>query len=163
MTKSRVFNIVLVCSISLNLLIVGAIIGRVAFHSFMGPPPLNWMMKDLDEETRDRMRTNFKDRASIVAPLRKEIRAAREEFKALLKEKELDEKASRAALARLREASMQYTSTLHEQMVSMLKDLEPEQRMRVSRFMMRPHPRPSLHSLPHSLPEKPVSRLKSTD
>ena len=138
MNKNRVINIVLVCSITLNLLIIGAIIGRVAFRPLMGPP-LAWMMKDLDAETRGRIHENFGHRAKIVAPMRREIRAAREEFKDLLMEEELDEEASLEALARLRHASSKYTITLHEQMILMLKDLEPEQRLKVSRFLMRPH------------------------
>jgi uncharacterized membrane protein len=159
MNKSRVINIVLVCSIALNLLIVGAIIGRVAFGPLMGPPPLTWMMKDLDAETRNRIHTNFEDRAKVVEPMRREIRAAREEFKTLLKEDELDEEASLAALARLRQASAEYTVTLHEQMILMLKDLEPKQRLRVSRFLMRPHPKP----LAGSSSGRPDHRQKPPD
>jgi len=142
MTKRQVLNIVLVGSLALNLLMVGVVIGRFAFSHPSGPPPLTWALQDLDEKTRNKIQANFKHQATIVAPMRKEIRAAREDFKTLLKEEELDEKASYAALARIRNASSQYTSALHEQMVSMLRDLEPKQRVRVSRYLMRPHPRP---------------------
>ena len=159
MTKAKLLNIVLVCSVALNLLIAGAIVGQIAFGPHAGPPPLAWMMKDLDEETRNRLHTNFEHRRSIVAPLRKEIRAAREEFKALIIDEELDEEATHAALNRLQRASTEYTSTLHEQMVSMLKDLKPEQRLRVSRFLMRPHPR----GLPRPPSETIEHRAKPAD
>jgi uncharacterized membrane protein len=139
MTRRRIFNIVLVCSLALNLLIVGAVIGRIAFGHPPGPP-LAWALQDLDEKTRNKFQTNFKHQAKVVAPLRKEIRAARRDFKTLLEEEDLDEKASHAALARLRQASSQYTYALHGQMISMLKELEPQQRIRVSRYLMRPRP-----------------------
>ncbi|MCH7742062.1 MAG: periplasmic heavy metal sensor [Proteobacteria bacterium] len=143
MSKGRIIGVALVFSVSLNLLVVGAIIGRTMFGSHprsFTPPPLGWVLRDLDADTRRKIRPGLEDRAKVVAPLRNEMHAARIEFSKLLGEKEFDEAALVKSLGRLRKASGEFQSTLHEHMVLILKDLAPEQRRKVARFLMRHHP-----------------------
>lgn len=140
MSKGSIIGIALVFSVALNLLVVGAIIGRTVFGAnprSPSHPPLGWVLRNLDEETRRKIRPGLEDQARIVAPLRDEMRAAQSEFYQLVNEKEIDEAALGQSLRRLRKASGEFQSTLHEHMVLILKDLEPEQRRKVSRFLMR--------------------------
>lgn len=143
MSKVRIVGVALVFSVALNLLVVGAIIGRTLFGVGPGshtPPPLGWVLRDLDKETRRKIRPGLDEQAKIVAPLREEMHLARLEFRKLLSEQEFDEAALEKSLDRLRKASGEYQFILHEHMVLILKDLEPEQRRKVSRFLMRHHP-----------------------
>jgi uncharacterized membrane protein len=139
MNKRRLVGIAFVLSVSLNLLFVGAIIGRVmsGSHSRSMSPPLGWVMRNLDAETRKKIQPGLESQAKVVAPLREEMHAARREFAQLLNEQDLDEVALKKSLGRLRKASGEYQSLMHEHMVLVLKDIEPEQRGRVSRFLMR--------------------------
>ena len=139
MNRNRTIIIALVLSVSLNLLFVGAIIGRTMFRPHPGPL-LGWVLRDLDVETRKKIQPGLEDRAKVIAPLRKEMHEARLEFRRLLNEQELDETALRKSLARLRSASEGFQSTMHHHMVLILRDLEPDQRRKVSRFLMRQHP-----------------------
>ncbi len=139
MSKGSIIGIALVFSVALNLLVAGAIIGRTVFGAnprSVSHPPLGWVLRDLDEETRRKIRPGLEDQARIVAPLRDEMRAAQLEFYQLINKQEIDEAALGQSLRRLRKASGEFQSTLHEHMVFILKDLEPEQRRKVSRFLM---------------------------
>jgi|TARA_B100001964_G_C14204740_1_gene587532 uncharacterized membrane protein len=138
MNKNRLIAMAFVLSVSLNLLFIGAIAGR----HMSGPhprdmaPPLGRVLRDLDEDTRNELQPRLEDHARIIAPLREEMNAARSEFRKLLSKKEIDEVALQKSLSRLHMASDDFQSTMLDQMVMILKDLEPEQRKKVSRFLI---------------------------
>ena len=139
MNKSRIIGISLVFSVALNLLFVGAVVGR-----FMhGAPPrpmsshLGGVLRDLDDEARDKIRPVLENQAETIRPLRREMRQAQKEFRKLLVEESFDEGALEESLSQLRHASEEYQSGMHHQMLLVLKDLEPEQRRKVARFLMR--------------------------
>jgi len=150
--KSRLFNIVLVCSMAINLLLVGGIIGRFAF----GPPPpampnhLGWIVRTLDKNTRNALRPQLKAHARMVLPLRREIRASQREFEQVLSQPQLDEKKLDAALARLRSASDAYQESMHDEMVVILKKMTFEERQRFVSFLRR---RPDEHHEHHRQPQ----------
>ncbi len=132
----------MVFSVALNLLFIGAMIGR-----FMhGAPPrpmsshLGWVLRDLDEEARAKIRPVLEDQAKTIKPLRREMWKAQKEFRKLLVAESFDEAALEKSLKHLRHTSEEYQSGMHHQMLMVLKDLEPEQRHRISRFLMRPRP-----------------------
>jgi uncharacterized membrane protein len=142
MNKSRIISISLVFSVALNLLFVGAVVGR-----FMhGAPPrpmsshLGGVLRDLDDEARDKIRPVLENQAETIRPLRREMRQAQKEFRKLLVEESFDEGALEESLSQLRHASEEYQSGMHHQMLLVLKDLEPEQRRRVARLLMRSRP-----------------------
>ena len=142
MNKTRIISISLVFSVALNLLFVGALVGRF-MHGAPGRPMsshLGWVLRDLDEEARDKIRPVLENQAETIRPLRREMWQAQKEFRNLLVEESFDEGALEESLSHLRHASEQYQSGMHHQMLMVLKDLEPEQRRRVARFLMRPRP-----------------------
>ena len=138
MNKNRLIAIAFVLSVSLNLLFIGAIAGR----HMSGPhprdmaPPLGRALRGLDEDTRNELEPRLEDHARTIAPLYEEMNAARSEFRKLLSKKQIDEVALQKSLSRLHKASGDFQSTMLEQMVLILKDLEPEQRRKVSRFLI---------------------------
>jgi Spy/CpxP family protein refolding chaperone len=101
---------------------------------------LGWVLHDLDEDARDKIRPVLENQAETIRPLRLEMRQAQKEFRKLLVQESFDESALEESLSQLRHASEEYQSGMHHQMLMVLKDLEPEQRRRVARFLMRPRP-----------------------
>ncbi len=137
MNKARLVSIALVVSISINLLFIGAIIGRVMMHQGPGQP-FGWAIRNLDPETRERLRPQLKQFAETSQPIRREMRIARADFNQLLAAEEIDQAALAHALEKLRNITLRYQSSRHEQMITLLKEFEPEQRQQVARFLMRP-------------------------
>jgi uncharacterized membrane protein len=134
-------SISLVLSVALNLLFIGVVAGRFMYGTPRPMSPhLGWVLRDLDEEARDKLRPIIEDQARTIRPLRHEMREAQKEFRNLLVEDSFDENALQESLSHLRRASEEYQSGMHHQMLMVLKDLEPEQRRRVARFLMRPRP-----------------------
>ena len=135
--RRRLLIISLVCSLAINLLLVGGIIGRLAF----GPPPppmpmhLGWLVRSLDKDTREKLRPELLEHARKVRPLRHEMRNAQEQFEAAMASPTLDEKRLDASLTQLRDASDAYQQSMHEEMVSILKRMNPEERKRVVEFL----------------------------
>jgi Spy/CpxP family protein refolding chaperone len=101
---------------------------------------LGGVLRDLDDEARDKIRPVLEKQAETIRPLRREMRQAQKEFRKLLVEESFDEGALEESLSQLRLASEQYQSGMHHQMLLVLKDLEPEQRRRAARLLMRSRP-----------------------
>jgi uncharacterized membrane protein len=139
MNKSRILSISLVLSVTLNLLFVGAVVGRFMQGAPSRPMSshLGGVLRDLDDEARDKIRPVLENQAETIKPLRREMRQAQRQFRKLLVEESFDEGALEESLSQLRHASEQYQSGMHHQMLLVLKDLEPEQRRRVARLLMR--------------------------
>jgi len=135
--RRRLVNIVLVCSLAINLLLVGGIIGRV----LLGPPPpplpdnLGWIVRNMDQDTRRALRPELEEHIRKVRPLRREMRAAQREFEDALTSPELDEDRVAAALTRLRQISGSYQQSMHEEMISIFKKMDTADRKRVARFL----------------------------
>lgn len=137
--RSRLVTITLVCSLAINLLLVGAIIGRV----ISGPPPrplpdhLGWIFRSLDEDKRRELRSEFEKHARAALPMRREIRNAQRAFEAAVASPDFSEDEVRAALAKLRDTSGTYQERAHEEMVRVLGRLTAEERQRVVEFLQR--------------------------
>ena len=137
--KSRLFNVILVCSLAINLLFVGGLVGRILMHPGPMPGPMpdhfGWMIRQLDNNKREELGPEFEARARRVVPLRREIREAQREFEAALLEPEMDVARIDAALNHLRSSSEAFQQEMHEQMLAIIKRLNPEERARVVKFL----------------------------
>ena len=142
--RRRLLIIVLVCSLAINLLLVGGIIGRLAFRP-PGPPimdHLGWVVRNLDPATRQSLRPGLIAHAKKVRPLRREIRAAQRQFLNVLLQRKLDTQKLDAALGELRTASDAYQQSMHDEMVVILKKMSYEERKRFVNFLRH---RPDMH------------------
>ena len=145
--RRRLFNIILVCSLAINLLLLGGIIGRFAF----GPPRpprldhLGWVVRNLDKSTRRELRPELVAHARKMMPLRRQIRAAQQQFEEVLLQPKLDPARLDAALARLRAASDTYQHSMHNEMVVILKKMNLQERQRFVYFLRH---RPDIHHRP---------------
>jgi uncharacterized membrane protein len=140
--QGRTLIIALVCSVALNLLIIGGIVGH--FVSGPGgrpfPSHLGWMVSDLDEDTRKTLRPILRQYAKHARPLRREMAKAQKEFEAALTKEPLDDEEVQRALDKLQQVSSTNQSSLHLQMIGIMKELKPEERIKALRYMHRREP-----------------------
>ncbi len=145
--QGRTLIIALICSVAVNLLVVGGIVGHFVSGPGSRPFPshLGWMVSDLDEDTRKNLRPILREYAEHARPLRREMARAQKEFEAALTKEPLDDEEVQRALEKLQQVSSANQSNLHLQMISIMRGLKPEERVRALRYMHRREPR---HSRP---------------
>ncbi|MDG1907866.1 MAG: periplasmic heavy metal sensor, partial [Pseudomonadales bacterium] len=74
--KNRVVIILLICSLALNLLFIGGLIGRSIFGGPPGhlPNHMGWMLRNLSDEKRKELRPQLKERSGSLRTVRQEMR-----------------------------------------------------------------------------------------
>jgi uncharacterized membrane protein len=137
--RSRLINIILVCSLATNLLLVGGIVGHLANRPPPRPLPdhLGWMFRNLDDARRHELRDEFEAHARKMRPLRREMRGAQRDFERAVLTDEFDPDSVREALARLRESSADFQAAMHGQMVNVLARLDENERKQLLQFLGR--------------------------
>ena len=137
--KNRVVIILLICSLALNLLFIGGLIGRSIFGGPPGhlPNHMGWMLRNLSDEKRKELRPQLKERSGSLRTVRQEMRDARQRLSSAIMEEPLDEKALNLALKDLRSASNKFQVVTHENMSTILKDMKLEDREKALKFLSR--------------------------
>lgn len=129
-------TLVLLVSLGVNLFLLGAVITHMLTRqSPPVVPEMSWMVRDLGAADRQAIRPRLQELGDSLRPLRVEMFQAQQEVNRQLQQEPLDEEAALAAFARLREANLRYQQQSHQQMVSLMASVEPEQRRRIMRFM----------------------------
>jgi Spy/CpxP family protein refolding chaperone len=136
MNRRGWLQLALALSVALNLLAAGIWMGRWMHR----PPPMDWAVQPLDETTRGKLRDLLEVRADHTREARRAMRERQRRLRQLLADDSLDEAALTAELAALRAAGGRYQEAMHETAVSILVELEPEQRRRVARQLLAPYP-----------------------
>jgi len=136
MSRTALFKVVLILSIALNLVFVGAIAGH--FLARPAPPHFGWMVREMDQQTREQIEPVLRERRVKSRELRNKLRTAQRHFHQLINEPELDREKVATALAQLRVSSGNFQKALHTDMLDILETLEPEQRHKVARLLMSP-------------------------
>ena len=137
--KNRVVIILLICSLALNLLFIGGLIGRSVFGGPPGhlPNHMGWMLRNLSDEKRKQLRPQLKERSGSLRTVRQEMRDARQRLSSAIMEEPLDEKALNLALKDLRSASNKFQIVTHENMSTILKEMKLEDREKALKFLSR--------------------------
>ena len=137
--KNRVVIILLICSLALNLLFIGGLIGRSVFGGPPGhlPNHMGWMLRNLSDEKRKQLRPQLKERSGSLRTVRQEMRDARQRLSSAIMEEPLDEKALNLALKDLRSASNMFQVVTHENMSTILKEMKLEDREKALKFLSR--------------------------
>jgi len=137
--KNRVVIILLICSLALNLLFIGGLIGRSVFGGPPGhlPNHMGWMLRNLSDEKRKELRPQLKERSGSLRTVRQEMRDARQRLSSAIMEEPLDEKALNLALKDLRSASNKFQVVTHENMSTILKEMKLEDRGKALKFLSR--------------------------
>ena len=137
--KNRVVIILLICSLALNLLFIGGLIGRSVFGGPPGhlPNHMGWILRNLSDEKRKELRPQLKERSGSLRTVRQEMRDARQRLSSAIMEEPLDEKALNLALKDLRFASNKFQVVTHENMSTILKEMKLEDREKALKFLSR--------------------------
>jgi len=145
MNKSRWLTVALLASLAVNLLVVGVFVGRVISG---GPGPermpsnLGWMVRHLDEPTRESLRSEMMEHNKRAGPLRKQMRDAQRTFNRQLLDSTIDTEAMSQSLTELRRTSDEYQTEMHEMMLLIVPKLDEQQRRRVLSTIRRGPDRP---------------------
>lgn len=135
--RQRALNIVLVVSLAINVLVFGGMAARY-FDGPSGrpiPPNLFWILRELDEDTKTRLRPVLEEYSSEIRPMRAALVQAQRTVNELLTEESLDPELLATAFANLRSAGMQYQHLSHQQTISLFARLRPEQRIDAMRYI----------------------------
>ncbi|MCP5356821.1 MAG: periplasmic heavy metal sensor [Pseudomonadales bacterium] len=135
--RRRALNIVLVVSLALNLLVFGGMAARM-LSSPNGrpiPPNLNWVIRDLGDDTRARLQATLEQYSEETRPVRYALFQAQREVNALLIQNPLDTDAIGAAFETLRARGEEYQALSHRQTLALFAQLSPEEREEAMRFI----------------------------
>ena len=146
MTNRTWLIVVLVVSLGLNFLFIGAVIGRVMMG---GPPHFSWLMQDLDDDTRRTVHQTMRQHRQQSESARRSLRAAQRDLHEKIRAEEFDKEGVSQALGKVRHASNALQEIMHNQMIETLAVLAPRDRAGVYRMLShhrpdgsRPHRRP---------------------
>lgn len=135
--RRRVFNVVLVISLALNLLVFGGIAARMMWSPEGRPIPPNlfWVLERLDDEAQARLRPTMQAFSDEMRPIRYTLFQAQQGVNELLTEDPLNSEAIAAAFEKLRNAGLEYQDIAHRQTLAIFGELSPEQRVEAMRFI----------------------------
>lgn len=137
MSRTNWLTILLVFSIGLNLIFVGVVIGRAVFGMPPGRPHFDWIMQEISDDTRQKLRGSIREHMRTTRPLRKELRTAQRALRAAITADTYEETAVSAGFAEVRRASTALQEAMHTQIIQNLGELNPDERINVFRLMIR--------------------------
>ena len=132
MTSRTWLIVVLVVSLGLNFLFIGAVIGRVMMG---GPTHFSWLTHDLDDDTRRTVHQTMRQHREQSESARRSLRAAQRDLHEKIRGEEFDKEGVRQALANVRRASNELQEIMHNQMIETLAVLAPGDRAGVYRML----------------------------
>lgn len=137
--KSRWLIVILLISAALNLLFIGAMVGRFAtpstIHPF--PPHLGWIVRHLDPESHQSLREDLRMFAEQDRGLRRGLMNSQRSVNDLFLADPIDRPALEKQLTKLRAASMESQHALHQSMVEIMLQLDVDERRRVLGALQR--------------------------
>lgn len=142
MTRGRLITVAFLVSLTINLLFIGAFIGHrmrgAGTHQF--PPHFGWMIRNLDDETRDELKPVLERQREQLIPLRQKMREAQIRFNEALVRDPLDEAKLNKAITDLRETSAKFQAAMHDQAMFLIKHMDAEEREKVARYLRHRRP-----------------------
>ncbi|MCB1648536.1 MAG: periplasmic heavy metal sensor [Pseudomonadales bacterium] len=138
LNRRRIINVVLVVSLALNLFVFGGMAARMmSFHNNGRPipPNLNWVIRQLDEDTRANLQSTLDRYGEETGPVRHALFLAQRKVNELLIQNPLDTEAIEAAFAALRAAGEEYQELSHRQTLALFTQLSPQEREEAMRFI----------------------------
>lgn len=137
LNRHNIVLLLLAVSVTVNLFFIGAVTARYVDRPErpMEPPNMRWVMRAMDDSTRESLRPRFTQYGEVLRPLRGEMFRAQREVNELLAADPVDTQAVTAAFERLRAANLRYQEVTHEQLAQVFAELTPEQRAQAFRFM----------------------------
>ncbi|MFT4797500.1 MAG: putative membrane protein [Candidatus Azotimanducaceae bacterium] len=142
--SNRSTLIALVISVTLNLLVVGAVMGHFLRG---GPEPrfpahLGGILENIAPEQRIQMRKQFREFKSEGRELHQAMRQKQRQLVRVILKEPFDEEAARTGFKELREQGDSVQSHMHDQMLLAMKNLNKEDRKQLIRKLLRGRTRP---------------------
>ncbi len=142
---SRWFWVVLIISLSLNFLIVGAVGGAMfakrhdgpGFKQRKGGQGFRSFMRSLPEERRQLVRDFLKQHRQTTRSMWQEVRKARRDTAEIIRAAPFDETRFLESLNRTRELELQARTASQPALVELIQKLEPKERQKLLRLFGR--------------------------
>jgi len=137
--SNRTTLVVLIISVTLNLLVVGAVLGHFLRG---GPEPrfpahLGRVLENIDPEQRTQMRQQFREFRSDGRELHQAMRQKQRQLARTIMTEPFDEAAARAGFKELREQGDAVQAQMHNQMVLVMQNLNKDERKQLIRRLLR--------------------------
>lgn len=136
--NSRWIKITLVVSLAINLVLIGAIVGRISAGSDSTrpfPPHLGWVLRSLDSEKRQQLKPKLREQARDTRQARQQLRETQQAVTQLLLEDPLDEAALKAKLETLRSLSAKSQQDMHTALLGIMGQLSAAEREQAVQFL----------------------------
>mgnify|MGYP000341994730 CR=1 FL=1 len=137
--KPRTINIILVISLALNLLVVGALLG-FSLRERPGPrfpSHLGSELRNVDPEIRREIRQQFRAGRESGRELHQEMRASQRLLAEAVLNEPFDEQAVREAFSRSRDNRQAVEAHMHDQMIKVMTHLNQQQRRELLRRLLK--------------------------
>jgi uncharacterized membrane protein len=138
--SGRWTKILLVISLTVNLLFIGVVLGRISSGAPLArpfPPHLGWVLRSVDQDTRQSLEPQLREHARHSRPMRKKLRESQQAVNELLLQDPLDHAALASRLDELRKYSSEAQKEMHTSLIAVMAELDPEQRSHVMNFLNR--------------------------
>ena len=138
--RSRILTTALICSVAINLLFIGAFTGlqlRAQHPDRPMPSHLRWLIGSMDEQSKKEILPIMRSNERESRPLRREMRRAQRAFEKAMLQDPLDEEQIAHAIEDLQQSSESLQTSMHRQMVEIMKQLNAEQRREALKFLNR--------------------------
>lgn len=144
-SRNKLFLLILLISLPLNLFLVGGIVYRVAFHPEFGPRPLprniSWIVRDLSQDRQLELQPLLESNRQESESLRREMFNAQRQINELMASSNFNSDELNAAFAELRNSGNEYQALSHQQTVDILSRLTEDERKLAQEFLQRRGPR----------------------
>ncbi len=138
--NNRWIKVTLAISLTINLLFIGALLGRISSGVPLArpfPPHLGWVLRSLDPQTRQQLRPQLAEQMKNAMPMRKHLKAAQQAVNRLLLQEPLDRVALTRSMEELRKYSSESQRQMHADLIAIMTELNLEQRQKVMKFLNR--------------------------
>jgi uncharacterized membrane protein len=137
--SSRTTLIVLVISVTINLLVAGAIIGHLLKG---GPAPrfpnhLGQVLEDIDPQQQANMKQQFRKFRRDGRDLHQTMRQQQRSLSTIILQDPFNEEATRVGFEKLRVTGNNVQAHMHDQMILAMKNLSAEDRTKLIRRLLR--------------------------
>lgn len=135
MNKSVWIIVALLVSVSINLLLSGMLVGRHLAAKPGGGPHMEWMLSETDDKQRAVLKASMREHFKATASDRRALRTAQSALRDVIAAEPYNQREVEAALANLRRTSGELQLAMHQQMATVLGELEPAARTRLLHAM----------------------------
>jgi len=137
---SRWTKIALVISLTINLLFIGIVLGRISTGAPLSrpfPPHLGWVLRIIDSETRQSLEPQLREQARNSRPMRRHLMESQQAVNELFLQDPLDQAALASSMDELRKYSSASQKEMHTSLIAIMGQLDLDQRVQAMKFLNR--------------------------